>query len=381
MANFNSHSVCARCREKSKGSDPCISHNDCTACNSLTEEQCLQLSAHSYRLKKEKRELKKSTNTPTKDSASSSLIDPSSVMVVGAVDAQGIVQFPGLSSDKKKKKPNPAEKKSSNQHPKSGKEKPSKSLVPQSHRSSADTRIKELYLKWSESFNRLEALLLAQTLDEPEPTFAPVKVTPTHSTPVGTVKSSESFIRPADRPQHSDLSSNDHSPRRQSTDKLLTSSSKKQPSSDLHGGVQIASKSQSTSKLPKEKSFINSPTDLTGTHSPAPHQVSSKSSSAPAGRQSSASMDTDSDSDYSDRLPVDIFVGEGELSDQDQDAAANDPDQALSQDQNYKETMRRIRSYMKWTHIRDMDTATSTSGDNLFAGPKTQPKGKVLPVD
>ena len=92
MASFDSHSFCARCREKGKGSDPCTSHNDCTACNSLTEEQRLQLSTPSYRLKKEKRELKKSTdNTPQKDSDISSLIHPSSVTVVGAVDGQGMV--------------------------------------------------------------------------------------------------------------------------------------------------------------------------------------------------------------------------------------------------------------------------------------------------
>ena len=96
MASFDSHSFCARCREKGKGSDPCISHNDCLACNSLTEDQRIQLSTPSYRFKKEKRDLKKSADTPTKDSASSSLIDPSSVMVVGAVDAQGVVQSLGF---------------------------------------------------------------------------------------------------------------------------------------------------------------------------------------------------------------------------------------------------------------------------------------------
>ena len=383
MASFDSHSFCARCREKGKGSDPCISHNDCTACNSLTEDQRIQLSTPSYRLKKEKRDLKKSSDTPAKDSSSSSLIDPSSVMVVGAVDAQGVIQSPGSSSDKKKKKPNPPEKKSSNQNPKSGKEKPSKSPTPQSHRSSSDTRIDELDLKWSERFNRLEALLLAKSLDKPEPTFASVKVTPTHSPPVGVVKSSEPFIRPADRSQPSDLSSTDHSPQRQSTDKSLTLSSKKQ-TSDLPGVTQIARKSQSTSKLPKDKPLTGQSTDLPGTGSPAHLQVSSKSTSAPAGRQSSASIDTDSDSDFSDQPAVDIFVEEGELSDPDQDAATNDPDQTLSEDQNYRETMRGIRSYMGWTHIPDMDTATSTSDDNPFAGPKTQPTGKVsvnMPVD
>ena len=95
MASFDSHSFCARCREKGKGSDPCVTHNDCNSCNILTEDQRLQLSMPSYRLKKEKRDLKKAMDTPKQDPSSSSLIDPSSVMVVGAVDDQGILQSPG----------------------------------------------------------------------------------------------------------------------------------------------------------------------------------------------------------------------------------------------------------------------------------------------
>ena len=96
MASIDSHSFCARCREKGKGSDPCVLHNDCNSCNVLTEGQCLQLSAPSNRLKKEKRDIKKSTDTPKQDSSSSSLIDLSSVTVVGAVDGQGILQSPGF---------------------------------------------------------------------------------------------------------------------------------------------------------------------------------------------------------------------------------------------------------------------------------------------
>ena len=297
MASFNSHSFCARCREKSKGSDPCISH-DCPACNSLTEEQRLQLFTPSYRLKKEKRELKKSSDTPNKDSASSSLIDPSSVTVVGAVDAQGVVKSPRLSSDKKKKKPNPLEKKTSSKHTKSGEEKSSKS-PPQSHRSSADTRTDELDLKWSERFKRLEALLIAKTLDRQEPTFAPVKVTPTHTPPVGVVRSSEPFIRPTDKLPASDLSNTDHSPQRQAADKSHTSTTKKSTSSssDLHGNTHIGPTGQSTSKLPKDKPPTDQHSDLPDTGSPI-LQVSSKSSSAPAGRHDSASMDTDSNSEF-----------------------------------------------------------------------------------
>ena len=69
MASFDSHNFCARCREKGKGSDPCTSKNDCNSCNVLTEEQRLQLSTPSYRIKKEKRDLKKSSDTPKQDSS------------------------------------------------------------------------------------------------------------------------------------------------------------------------------------------------------------------------------------------------------------------------------------------------------------------------
>ena len=258
MASFDSHSFCVRCREKGKGSDPCISH-DCQACNSLTEEQHLQLSTPSYRLKKEKRELKKSTDTPQKDSDSSSLIHPSSVMLVGAVDGKGMVQSPGSSSGTKKKKPKNTDKSKghSTKHSKSGSEKPVKSPTTNPHRSSAEARIEELDQKWSDRFNRLEALLLAKTLDKPEPTFATVKVTPTTSPPVGITRSTEPFIRPSGNLQTTDLAGTDHSPQRQATDKSLSSTSTKQPSSDLHGSSQTVSKTQSTSKLLKGRPTTN----------------------------------------------------------------------------------------------------------------------------
>ena len=56
-------------------------------------------------------------------------------------------------------------------------------------------------------------------------------------------------------------------------------------------------------------------------------------------------MDTDSESDFSNLL----FVKEGELSDQDPDAAVTDPDQILSEEQKDRETMRGIRLYMGCT--------------------------------
>ena len=63
------------------------------------------------------------------------------------------------------------------------------------------------------------------------------------------------------------------------------------------------------------------------------------SSSAPARRQSTSLMDTDSESEISDRPPVDLFVEEGELSNQEHEISATDPDLSLSEEQNYRETM------------------------------------------
>ena len=73
---------------------------------------------------------------------------------------------------------------------------------------------------------------------------------------------------------------------------------------------------------------------------------------------------------------MDIFPEEGELSD-DQEANLSDHDQSLSEEQSYRETMRGIRSYMNWSHIPDIDSDTTISEDNPFAGPKMHTPGKV----
>ena len=113
MAGFDSHTVCARCRDKKKGQDPCVEKPgaDCHHCNALTPEQLAQLSTPSYKIKKEKRELKSSTpakNPPSSDTTlSPTLVDPALVSVVGVVDGQSTSRSPGLSEqpvEKKKKK-------------------------------------------------------------------------------------------------------------------------------------------------------------------------------------------------------------------------------------------------------------------------------------
>ena len=59
-------------------------------------------------------------------------------------------------------------------------------------------------------------------------------------------------------------------------------------------------------------------------------------------------------------------------------------DQDLSEDANYRETIRGVRSFMGWHQIPDFDSASSSLDDNPFAGSRVKPAGKVsvkLPVE
>ena len=93
-------------------------------------------------------------------------------------------------------------------------------------------------------------------------------------------------------------------------------------------------------------------------------------------RDSSLSSSSDAGSELSDQPPLDLYVEEGEPSD-DQEATSTDQDQPLSQEQTYWKTMRGICSFMGWSHIPDIDSATKNTEDNPFAGPKTPVPGRV----
>ena len=186
MANFDSHAFCARCREKGKGTDDCVKKpqsSDFKICNAFSEEQRLQLATPLYRIKKKKREAKKLEATPTKDSEE--LIDPSSVSVIGPVEKP--------STSKPPVEAPPPDKKAKKDSRKVGKkDKSPAATVSKPPLASADDKIADLDSKWSECFNRLEALIMTKNF---EPQFsANVKVTPTHSPPSSIKHVSEPFI-------------------------------------------------------------------------------------------------------------------------------------------------------------------------------------------
>ena len=211
--------------------------------------------------------------------------------------------------------------------------------------SSTDTKIADLDKKWVDRFNRLEALLLAKTIDPPrDPVFSTVKVMPAHAPPANVVRT-DPFIKPTAQPS-------------QPTDPA---------------GDSATDSSHHKSDIKASSSVQPDPPATVKRHLSSAFDVSHKESS---------SSDSDSDSS-SDQPLLDILPEEGELSD-DQEGNMSDQEQSLSEEQSYRETMRGIRSFMGWDHIPDIDSGTTTSEDNPFAGPKPHAPGKVsinLPTD
>ena len=337
---------------------------------------------------KEKREAKLSEATPSQDSEQ--LVDPSSVSIIGAVADQGSVKSPAPIP--------PPDKKPKKDHKKdSKKEKSPSTKASKSHSPSTDAKITEPDNKWSERFSRLEALIMAKSF-EPTPTFSStVKVGPTHSPPHDVENVSEPFIRPFTSPTlpGSGFSAEKHQPtskavtsQQTSTTKFPgtgSSASKHQPASQTR-----ASRPTSTAKFPGQgssatvhqpssqtkadrpttttdigtdvSSKLQSTGDLHRPHSDRPSATDRPISSEPVdtgspalhrSRQDSiSSLSSDAGSVLSDRPPLDLYTEEGELS-EDQDQTVADPDQPVSEEQNYRHYARHPFLYGLVTHTRN----------------------------
>ena len=49
----------------------------------------------------------------------------------------------------------------------------------------------------------------------------------------------------------------------------------------------------------------------------------------------------------------------------------------MSEDQNYRETVRGVRAFIGWSHIPDLEYSPATHADNPWVGHRSQPIGKV----
>ena len=324
------------------------------------------------------------------------------------------------------------------------KDKPSSSKCNKpAEKSVVDHKYEELDKKWTDRFNRLEALFMAKTLQpSDQPTFsASVRVPPSHSPPTAISKDSELFFQPLSTGRTGTDSSvlvhqsasqpgSDVSPSSQRTGKDISTSQHlsssqlvsdrqtvRSASSPKRTGINSSAKHQSASLLKPDRhrprsssprrtgkdssvsvqqsaSLVLTRTDLLNVLVPtllppdilllarfSPTDLSLLWPPTPAlhrqRRDSSSSSSSASASDYSDRPPVDLNAEEGELS-EDQDLTSTEPDQAISEEQNYRETMSGIRSFMGWSSIPEMDNTTTGSYDEPFLFfPKSSTPGKV----
>ena len=68
----------------------------------------------------------------------------------------------------------------------------------------------------------------------------------------------------------------------------------------------------------------------------------------------------------------------------DKEPCRDDPETEPTEEANYRETMRGVRSFMNWHRVPEFETVSSAADDNPFAGTRVQPTSKVsvkLPVD
>ena len=320
------------------------------------------------------------------------------MFVIGAVNDRSSVKSPAsvIPPDSKKAK----KEKTSSTSTKSSKAQT---------QANTDLKIAELDQKWSDRFNCLEALLMARSF---EPSFTSnVKVTPTHSPPASVENVSAPFIRPSTELPGSGFSAAKHQP----TSKTMTcrptsdtkfpgtgsSAVKHQPTSQTQ-----TSRLTSSTKFPGSGSSVvkHRPTSQTSTNQPTPalntdpsttlHSTTKLDSHRPHIDQPSAadrplsctlhrsrrdnisSLSSNAGSDLSHRPPLDLYTEEGEFS-EDSDQTVTDQDQPVSEEQNYRDTVQGICSFMGWSYLPDIDSTANTSEDNPFAGPKTVAPGKV----
>ena len=355
MALFDNHQKCARCRDKGVGDDPCVKKLDCQICKSFTPAQIHQLATPTYKERKERSEQKRAegnaSTTPT-------LVDPSEVTLLGRVSCDK--SSPVDSTPKKKKLSDGSPRSSKRKH---------------SSKPTSDD-LKSLDDKWSERFSRLEAMLINQA-------FA-VPVRPVTSASV--VPREHPFFDPgASTSVMSSEGTGDVAMQLTATQPPLgvpgTEAGRDGVESATHPvqGPGASTVLATQPLLVPGAETATQPTQAPGAGPeilPAGVETTLHNQLPPIGQDSDIARQSDSEAelDGEPSSPASIHC-QGDLPD-------TATDQDLSEDANYRETIRGVRSFMNWHHIPDCDNSAASMDDNPFAGSRVKTTGKVkLPVD
>ena len=261
-------------------------------------------------------------------------MDPAHVSVLGKVEKVKAVQS------------TPTTKKT--KHSESPKPSASKKRSSSSRPSAED--LKELDDKWAQRFSRLEAMLLAKTF----------------TVPVEQVVKPASDVTPTEKPFFEPTTS------KLPVEKSLPTE-KPGPCLDQATGNAVEEMQTATQPLGAPGAGIatqpvQAPGSFPEVQPTGDEDLSAASDSEADQLRTTGSLDGDIHRDRS----------------ADRDASRDDPDSEPTEEANYRETMRGVRSFMNWHRVPEFETVSSTADDNPFAGARAQPTCKVsvkLPVD
>ena len=375
MASFDLHKRCARCRDKGIGDDDCVEKRSCVICDGFTETQKDILATPTYKIRKDKK--------------SGVLISPDQVTVIASVEDKEPIFHSSP----------PASQPSA--HAQSEASSSTASFV-------TSDQLQQISDQWADQFARFEALLSRGNV------FSTPKSTVQH-VPSHAVVSDPPFIPPSaqltgpvefpaegevDKPQDSSAIQKDVKEKRKSRKSRRESreedkhSKKRQvsPSPDVSAshvksapvqvkppvqvqatpGLEVVQKSKTNptsvstvASNPEQKEYF-----LPGTTGQGTVQPGSSGQALPVAQASSSlfgdstvtgayrtppepdTLDIDpplSEASYSDDQGSD----EGEISSD----ALERPEQ--TEDMNYRETVRSIRSFMGWNHIPTFESDLS----------------------
>ena len=214
-----------------------------------------------------------------------------------------------------------------------------------SSRPSADD-LKQLDDKWAERFSRLEAMLLAKTFTVPvEPVVKPASDVTTSQKP---------FFYPG---------ATTSSLARETTGPCLD-----QATSEAVDEMQTATQPLEAPGAGTATQPVQAPGSVPDVQPTCEGDLSGASNSEADQLSFTGSLD---DEIHRDRSP-------------DRDVPKDEADQEPTEEANYRETMRGVRSFMNWHKIPEFETVSSAADDNPFAGACVHPTGKVsvkLPVE
>ena len=321
MAAFDLHKKCARCRDKGIGDDPCVKDKQYSVCDSFSDEQRELISTPSYRIRKERK--------------AGILVSPKEVEVIAPIDSSDTAE-PTFSA------------------PPQGPSQPSTSNFVTAEQFSL------MNDKWVEQFARFEALLSrGNVFSTPKTVVNPVSAK--------VVVSDSPFIALAAWP----TGPVETPAVQEAVTKVKKSKDKKQkktvksdkpvhvdqpvPAVSTSGPEGLGQVPVHKKAIPPASSFSIPPEDLQS--GPPADSAVTKPSSSVMSFTGAFNLPPELDEiDFDDPLAgLDVSTdqsdyNEGEISSD----IVECPDQ--TEEMNYRETVRSIRSFMGWTHIPDFES-------------------------